>query len=151
MQIERYRPEYQPDFERLNRAWLESFGLLESHDVAVLADPARHFVQPGGEVFLALLDGRVVGTVAIVPEGNGRFELAKLAVDPAARGRGIGRALAAEAIAFAQRRAAHTIELSSNSALREAIALYRSLGFVHVPVPDDVKYETADVYMSLTL
>ena len=149
--IDTYRPEYQPLFEALNRDWLESNGLLEPHDVAVLQNPQRYFIDPGGELFVASVRGELVGTVAIVPETDARYELAKLAVRPSARGLGIGRKLAQTAIAFATSRGAREIVLSSNSSLRVAIQLYESLGFQHVPPPATPTYVTADVHMALTL
>ena len=39
---------------------------------------------------MALYDGEVVGTVALVPMGSGSYELAKMAVDQHARGKDIG-------------------------------------------------------------
>jgi len=36
-----YRPELQPDFERLNRLWLEGHSLIEPVDVEYLQAPER--------------------------------------------------------------------------------------------------------------
>ncbi len=41
------------------------------------------------------------------------------------------------------------IILVSNSKLTTAVRLYESLGFSHVPLPGDLEYDTADVYMEL--
>lgn len=43
-----YRPELAPDFERLNREWLEALFRVEDIDAQVFADPARHIIEPGG-------------------------------------------------------------------------------------------------------
>ncbi len=41
--------------------------------------------------------------------------------------------------------------LTSHTSLSHAIRLYQSLGFRHSPMPPDVRYATANVYMTLTL
>ncbi len=149
--IQRYRPELKHDFDRLNREWLVGHALLEPADVAMLADPDGEILGPGGEIFFAVEEERVVGTCAAVRVSDSAFELAKLAVSPSVQGRGIGRILAGEAIRFAREAGATTIVLSSNSALVPAIRLYESLGFAHAPLPADIPYATADVYMTLAL
>ncbi len=55
--------------------------------------------------------------------------LEDLFVSERARGRGLGRALVAAAIARASQRGARRIELDTNEANAPAIALYESLGF----------------------
>ncbi len=151
LDIQRYRPELKDDFDKLNREWLVGNSLLEPADVAMLADPDGEILRPGGEIFFAVDDRRVVGTCAAIRVSDSAFELAKLAVSPSAQGRGIGRILAGEAIRFAREAGATTIVLSSNSALVPAIRLYESLGFAHAPLPADIPYATADVYMTLVL
>lgn len=149
--IEPFRDAYAAAFDRLNRAWLEQFVRVEPQDEVYLRDPRGTIVDVGGEVFCAVRDGDVVGTCAAIPAGPVTFELAKLAVEPHARGRGLGRKLAQRVVEFARERGARRVTLSSNSALVEAIALYASMGFRHVPVPPDLCYETADVCMELAL
>ena len=92
--ITTYQDAHQPRFAELNRAWLVQFNLLEPVDVAQLSDPRLHFQAHGGEVFVALRGEQVVGTAAVVPHGApGEWEIAKLAVEPSERGRGLGRHL----------------------------------------------------------
>ena len=149
--ITTYIDAHQPRFAELNRAWLVEFGLLEPVDVAQLADPRRHFQLPGGEVFVALRDDVVVGTAAVAPHGApGEWEIAKLAVDPSERGRGLGRQLVQRCIAFAASHGATRITLVSNHQLAGAIRIYEALGFEHRPLPP-TEYLTADVYMELEL
>jgi putative acetyltransferase len=146
-----YRDEFQPRFAELNRVWLVEFGLLEDPDLAQLDDPRHYFLKPGGEVFCAVRDGQVVGTAAVVPHGTaGEWEMAKLAVDPAERGRGVGRQLVQRCIAFAATHGATRLVLVSNHQLQAAIRVYETLGFEHRPMPE-TEYLTADVYMELDL
>jgi len=146
-----YRPELQPEFERLNRLWLEAHALLEPADLDYLQEPERHILSGGGQVFFAMQGEHVVGTCAAVRMSATTFELAKLSVDPAARGHGLGRRLCGTILNYARQHGASEVVLTSHTALVEAISLYESLGFRHAPLPADVRYETANVFMRLTL
>jgi len=92
-----------------------------------------------------------VGTAAALPVSPGRFELAKMAVEPAFQGSGIGRLLGEAVIEFARSTNADTIFLVTNSRLDGAIRLYERLGFEHRPMPFTSAYSRADVYMELVL
>ena len=95
-------------------------------------------------------DGLVVGACALLRNDDGSFELAKMAVDPVARGQHVGRALGEAAIGRAREMGAPYVELLSNTRLTPAIALYRSLGFVEVALPAS-EYERANIKMVLDL
>jgi len=149
--IETYRSEYRSAFERLNRAWLESFSLLEPADLVYLQEPERHILAGGGQIFFAVQAGEVAGSCAAIRVSPSTFELAKLAVDPSVQGRGVGRRLCCAVLDFARAAQATTIELTSHTSLVQALHLYESLGFHHVPPPAHIRYLTANVYMTLTL
>ncbi len=144
-----YRADYAEAFDRLNRAWLEAYFTVEPLDEVYLQDPEGTVVRPGGEIFFALEGDRVLGTCAAIPQEDGSFELAKLAVDPAAQGRGLGRRLAEAVIAFAAHRGATRLFLLSSTRLHPALRLYQSLGFQRRPFPGPPAYVDADVYMEL--
>lgn len=147
-----WRDELRPDFERLNREWIERWFVLEPPDLEVFRDPRRHVVEPGGEIFFVLDDeGAVRGTCAVLPHGPGTLELAKMAVSPEARGRGYGDLLMQAAIAFARRAGAGRLMLVSNTRLEPAIRLYRKHGFVEVPVEGAQGYERVDIQLELRL
>jgi putative acetyltransferase len=149
--IDTFRPEHAAAFDALNRAWLIAYELLEPGDELQLTDPTGQILAGGGQIFVAVEDDIVVGTCAVVPHGPGAFEVAKLAVAPAARGRNLGRALVEACLAYAkQHRARHAVLLSS-SRLGAALKLYEQLGFRHAPLPAATPYATADVYMELEL
>ena len=78
------------------------------------------------------------------------FELAKLGVTEAYKGRHISDMLMEKAIAFGKQEHAKKIELFSNSGLKPALSLYQKYGFVDVPVTE-AEYEEADVKMELIL
>ncbi len=151
VRITPFDPSLAPHFARLNREWIERWFVLEPADLAVLVDPVSAIITPGGMIYFALLGDEVIGTCAVMPHESGVLELAKMAVSPAAQGRGVGRLLGEASIAFARRTDAHTLMLLSNSRLAPALHLYESLGFRHAPVPEGVEYARADVYMELPL
>ncbi|HEX2688884.1 MAG TPA: GNAT family N-acetyltransferase [Kofleriaceae bacterium] len=151
VEIVAWRPELRGDFERLNRAWLEEFELLEDIDRAYLQRPEALILAAGGQIFFALAGQDVVGTCAAIRVSETVFELAKLAVSPSAQNRGVGRRLCETVIELARRSGASRVVLTSNQRLTPALRLYRALGFHDAPVPDDTPYVTADVYMVLEL
>ncbi len=151
IRIDTFRDAYAADFARLNRDWLVGFELYEPIDGEYLDDPRGHFLDRGGEIFVALRGDEVVGTCAVLPSGPEVCELSKLTVAPSARGHGLGRRLTEVAIAHARGLGAKRLVLSSNSRLKTAIALYEQLGFRHVAPGAGISYENADTFMELAL
>ena len=150
LRIVPFRAEHAAPFRDLNLAWIEKYFAVEERDARDLGDPATHIIAPGGYIFMAELNGEVVGAVALMCEAEGVFELAKMTVADSTRGLGIGRALGEAAIAHARAIGAKTIELLTNSVLVPAITLYHALGFVDVPL-GHTEYARADVHMVLEL
>jgi ribosomal protein S18 acetylase RimI-like enzyme len=144
-----YEDRHAEDFARLNREWLDAYALYEEPDAKQLYSPRETILDAGGEIFIALNDGRVVGTCALVRVSATVFEMAKLSVAPETRGTGLGRRLTQVAIDRARARGATRITLMSSSKLTTALRLYESMGFKRRPLPEDRPYETADVYMEL--
>jgi ribosomal protein S18 acetylase RimI-like enzyme len=138
----------------MNLAWIEAHFTAEARDRQQLDDPERHILAPGGHIFIAEADGpdgvEVLGTCALLAVPDGAFELAKMAVDERARGRGVGRALGEAAVEAARALSAPRVELLSNTALVAAIGLYRALGFIEVPLPA-TEYARANIKMVLEL
>jgi len=135
-----------PDFKRLNLEWLEKYFRVEPLDRRLLAQPQR-IVAAGGAIFMARLGRAIVGTCALINDGKGRFELAKMAVTAGVQGLGIGAQLLQAAIqAFADRAGTELI-LETSSLLRPAIAMYESAGFVRAARPGASEYRRTDVYM----
>lgn len=144
---------WRADFARLNVEWLQRWFEVEPVDREVLNDPETHLLAPGGRVLFAILttdDGseRAVGTVALRHEGEGVYELTKMAVEPGHRGAGIGRRLMEGALARFRALGGRELFLESSSKLGPALALYESVGFRHRPAPrPGSHYSRADVYM----
>ncbi len=150
LRIVPYAPEHRNAFRDLNLEWIASYFEVEPEDRKVLGDPETHVLAPGGAILMALDGTEPIGTGALIPIGPHDFELAKMAVTPRARGRGVGRRLCLALIELARSRGAHRLELLSQTTLAPAIALYRSLGFREIPL-GDVLYRRANIRMELPL
>ena len=97
---------------------------------ADLNDIDRSYIDRGG-VFRVLVNqaGSVVGCGGLYPLPNGEAEIRKMYFLASARGQGFGRRLLGELLAEAKARGYRRVVLETASALKEAIALYRSAGF----------------------
>src|SRR5688500_10268919 len=83
-------PQFVNAFADLNYPWIEESYGIEPHDHEILDHPIESVIEPGGEIFFAVVGEEVAGTVAMIRMDEDRFELAKMAVSPKSRGRGIG-------------------------------------------------------------
>lgn len=148
-----FSPERAPIFDRLNRAWIEELFAIEPSDDKVLLNPKEYIIDAGGEVWFGAWQGEIVATYALIPESRGIYEFAKLGVDKSARGRGLARALLRQAKERARANGAHTLRILTNSQLIAANTLYRSEGFVDVPLTDEqrARYDRVDIMYDFTL
>jgi GNAT superfamily N-acetyltransferase len=78
---------------------------------------------------------------------------AKMTVSPTLRNRGLGRMIILAAIEHARHLGARSLYLGSSTRLANAVHLYESVGFRHVPAGElgDYPYARADVFMSYPL
>jgi ribosomal protein S18 acetylase RimI-like enzyme len=108
----------------------------------VLRDVGRRARE--ADLVVAVDGGRVLGTVTFALSGTryaefaaaGEAEFRMLAVDPAARGRGVGGRLVAECLRRARNAGAHTLVLATHPARAAAHRLYERLGFTRTPDRD---------------
>lgn len=93
-----------------------------------------HELRPPAGLFLvAYLRSEPIGCGAVKHHGVAFSEIKRLWVAESARGLGLGRRLLHELEAEAERHGAAAVRLDTNRALTEAIALYRSSGYVEIP------------------
>ena len=101
---------------------------LGEQDVVGEGMKAREYYDAGG-LFVAEEEGEVVGCVAFEPWGEGRCRMKRMYVLEDARGKGVGRALAELCLAEAKKAGYNEMCLDTTKGMKEARALYRSLGF----------------------
>lgn len=88
---------------------------------------------PLGAFLIAWSDDLPIGCVSLRPLGPGVAEVKRLWVDPQARGQGLGRRLMRAIESEARALGYRELKLDSNTALGEAIALYRGDGWLDIP------------------
>jgi putative acetyltransferase len=153
IQLRSFQPGDEAAFRRLNEDWINKYFVIEPSDRLVLEHPVSEILDPGGHIFLALINGNSVGCCALLPLEENTFELAKMTVAEEYRGQGIGRELLQYAIKQAKALGATRLFLGSNSKLANALHLYESAGFRHVP-PERLgpsHYARANVFMEMAL
>lgn len=119
-----------PAIDRLTRdAYSRYVPVIGREPAPVLADHAA--LVASGEVHVAEVDGRVAGVLVTRP-ADGALLLESVAVAPGLQGRGIGGALIAFAEAQAVELDLRAVELYTNAAMTDNLALYPRLGYEEV-------------------
>ncbi|HEX5310785.1 GNAT family N-acetyltransferase [Aquabacterium sp.] len=150
MQIETNNRGHLAEFVRLNELWIAEHFSIEQADRDLAADPGK-IIDNGGFVFSLSHEGPVVGVCALFKESDERFQLARMAVDPAVRGKGYGRALIEHAIAQATLQGAKSLYLLSNTVLAPAISLYEQFDFRVTARGQQPVYARCNIVMERTL
>ena len=157
--IRAYQPSDRQAVVELNLDWIEEFFSVEDTDRKQLEGLETTILSRGGRIVVAELDGRVVGTGAIVPphhqpnDGRKWLEIIKMATEKEHRRKGIGGAVLKRLKIEARAMGADAIWLETNSVLESGVRLYASLGFRHLD-PDDwwpTPYARCNVQMALDL
>ena len=146
-----YHPKFSEDFAKLNFEWLEKYFEVEEYDAELLLNPQEHVIDQGGEILLASVEGKIVGTTALIVRGEDTFELAKMAVTSGYQGLRIGQKLMYAAIDCSRRVGKKRIILDSNTKLQAAINLYKKVGFREIPYDPNSPYQRCNIRMELKL
>jgi len=130
------------DAENLNRIAVAAFDQFRDHYgdwPAMLAGLSKtSTLSASGEVIIAELQHKFAGAVAYFGPNSQKaafFDqrwpiIRMLVVDPAFRGKGIGRALSDECIARAERDGSPIIALHTSPIMSVALPMYLRMGFV---------------------
>lgn len=146
-----YQPQYAKNFKDLNIEWLETFFWVEPHDEEVLGNPEKYIIGPGGHIFFVKENDEILATVAFMKMEEGVYELTKMAVTPAARGKKIGQKLMEHVLGFARSQNWKSLIIYSNRKLENAIHIYRKYGFEEIPIEENNPYARGDIKMKLPL
>lgn len=140
-------------FRSLNEEWITRFFAMEARDFEILRDPESSILKQGGHIYMACMGPEAVGCVALESAGEGVYELCKMAVKPNLRGQGVGRRLIEYAIEQARALGAESLSLGSSTKLPNAVYLYESVGFRHLPSErrPNTPYSRTDVFMEKNL
>jgi putative acetyltransferase len=128
-------------------AYMASLYPAESNhmlDIASLQLPQVTFL-------VARVDGRALGCGAVVSSGEGWAEIKRMFVSPAARGLKLGRRLLEEIEAIAFRSGERLLRLEAGAKQPEALALYRSAGFVEIGPFGSYRPDPLSLFMEKTL
>lgn len=109
-----------------------NFGnFFEAKVAAGLADFSARLDRPCNQIWLAMVNERIVGSVAIDGEdlGNNEAHLRWFILDDGCRGSGLGRKLIAEAMRFCDEQKFSSVQLWTFNKLTAARRLYESFGF----------------------
>lgn len=114
--------------------WLGLDLCFQSFEEELARLPGK-YARPHGRLFVAEVEGRLSGVIALRPLGEmGVCEMKRLFVRDHAKGRGIGRALAERAVEHARAIGYHAMRLDTLPArMPEANRLYDHLGFRDIP------------------
>lgn len=115
-----------------------------------LEDLHYKYGAPTGCAYVAVLDDRVIGSVALTKEREGICELKRLYMRPAYRGKGYSRALVEKVMEDAKRFGYAKMRLDTFPMMEQAIGLYKSLGFYKIEQYNDNPAGTA-IYLELKL
>ena len=107
-------------------------------DPTVGATALPHEVRPpAGQFFVAYLRGEAIGCGAVKHHAGAPSEIKRMWIAPRARGLGLGRRLLEKLEACSLASGARVARIETSAVLTEAIALYRSAGWIEVPPFND--------------
>jgi DNA-binding MarR family transcriptional regulator/GNAT superfamily N-acetyltransferase len=125
-----------PDAQRCLRAYVAE---LNRRAPERGFDPSRgstaepHEVRPPRGAFVVVyLRGEPIGCGAVKHQGGGVTDIKRMWLAESARGMGVGRRLLEHLEGLAREHGSATLHLETSDVLPEAIALYRSAGYVEV-------------------
>jgi putative acetyltransferase len=106
---------------------------------------SSYFSQGGTFFVLEAEDGSIVGAYGLYPMDERTCELRKMYLDKIHRGKGLGKFLLEDALSKAKQLGFERMILETASVLKEAIALYKSYGFMEF-TPDHLSGRCDQAY-----
>ena len=149
--IREARPdEVQAVYELTRRAYAEYATIMDQTSWAALSGAIDAGLSTDQEMQRIVAvdgdDGKIVGSALLFPPSEDAYrgfgvrvtapEVRLVAVDPAARGRGVARALMDECLRRARASGATEIGLHTSRSMKAAIRMYERMGFERAPEND---------------
>jgi DNA-binding MarR family transcriptional regulator len=152
VELRRVDPE-SPDAQRCLRAYVAELNRRapdRGFDPRKGATAEPYEVRPpNGAFVVAYLRGEAVGCGAVKHHPGGVTDIKRMWLAESARGVGLGRRLLEHLERLAREHGSREVHMETSDVLPEAIALYRSAGYVEVPPFNDEPY--ADRWFSKEL
>ena len=106
---------------------VDHWGVLDPNKNPDLNDIASTYA--GATFLVACLEGRVVGTGALVPRGGSTAKIVRMSVARDLRRRGVGRMILARLVEQARTSGMRQVVLETTATWHEVIAFYLDYGF----------------------
>lgn len=152
IEIVEFDEQYASFFKEINLEWIEEYFTVEEEDKNSLDNPIENILANGGVILIALYNKVPVGACSLIKSYGKEydFELSKMAIKKEYRGKGIAQTLICETINKAKDLGAKSIYIETNTILKEAISLYKKIGFKQI-MNDKIKYKRSNYQLILTL
>ena len=124
--VAQIRPYTTEDFDAVDALWRKAGNFRPWNDPA--KDIALCLATPTSELFVAELDGAVVGTIMVGHDGH-RGAVYYLAVQPEYQGFGLGRAMMGAVEAWLLNKGVWKLNLSVRAGNEDVLGFYDSLGY----------------------
>lgn len=127
--------EHLKEIRTLFKEYTDSLGFdlsFQNFDKEFTELPGK-YAFPDGRLLLAIFDEKIAGCVGLRKFDKDICEMKRLYVRPEFRRKGIGKALSITIINMAREIGYSAMRLDTVPWMTEAIALYHSLGFIHIP------------------
>ncbi len=147
MAIVEFKEIYSKDFQKLNEEWLVKDFVIEPYDKKLLENCKEFIIDKGGHIFFYKFENKIIGTVALLYLNKGVYEISKMAVSTAYRGKGFGKEMLKFIIEFSKKNKYTELLIYSSRILNTAINLYRKMGFKEISLEKNTPYKRADIKM----
>jgi putative acetyltransferase len=141
------------DFDEAKQLFIEykntlNFDLCFQKFDEEISDLPAQYSEPTGCIILCIENDNPIGCVGLRKFKEGVCEMKRLYLRPEARGKGIGRVLANKIVDKAKELGYKKMQLDTIETMKEAIALYKSMGFKEIK---PYRYNPLDkvIYMEL--
>ena len=128
LKFEKAVPGEEEASERLFRSAFDPYVRLLGRELSINAYDWLPDSIKAGNVWLAIQEGKMVGAVAIIPEGD-TWSIDQVAVSPEMQGQGVGTEMLSSIEVLARNQGIIKLSLDTARMMTDLIRLYKKLGF----------------------